>query len=668
MKFRDIFRVRKESEEESAYPYVEWLDGSYSRLKEGIFNSVDTKVFAAGNTSSQGSSVSTRIPFEFCGKQFFPSGVGAGWKTNFDGLNRLSKANRLLSLGNTLVYRRYLDDFPAVRFNATWDDTVQSTFAVQKLYVVQTANKVIERCILMTTDPGDLVLDPTCGSGTTAYVAEQWGRRWLTIDTSRVALSITRQRLLTATFPMYKTRGEDGANPGDGFLYRTIPHITLKSIAQNLSLDSIFAKYEHILEKNIVALNSALKTVTPEIRSKLEKKLMEKANMEGKRSITDADERRWKIPETSWQEWEVPFDSDPDWPRELRETLTAYRITWRSKMNEVNKAIEDNAELEELVDQPEVAKNVMRVSGPFSVEAVMPAEERLDLELDSDQPNLETFDGDDLAATEPVNAEAYLNKMVRLMRVDGVRFLGNKKLNFDRLEQRSDDYLHAEGESSLEDGFMRRIAVSFGPQYGPVTSVQVENAIRRAARGGFDDLVFAGFSFDATAQAIVQDDANPNIRIHLAHIRPDVMPGMDGLLKNSKNSELFTVFGSPRSSLKALPEGEFEVVMDGVDIYNPVENTVSATNADKVAAWFLDSDYDGRTFCITQAFFPDKSAWEKIGRALKGALDEERLAAFAGKTSLPFKPGKHGRVAVKVIDPRGNEVMRVHSIPAEVRL
>ena len=249
--------------------------------------------------------------------------------------------------------------------------------------------------------------------------------------------------------------------------------------------------------------------------------------------------------------------------------------------------------------------------------------------------------------------------MVRLLRADGVRFPNNKTLAFERLEPVSGDpFLHAEGEWRTEEGQMRRVAVSIGPEQGAVSAYQVENALPVAMRRGFDDLVFAGFAFDALAQATIQDDPNPRVRSHLAHIRPDV--AMGGLLKETPNSQLFTVFGQPRTELRNLPDGQHQVVMEGVDIYNPVDNTILPTGADKVAAWFLDSDYDGRTFCITQAFFPDKSAWEKLARALKGVIDEDRFATLSGTVSLPFTAGK--RVAVKVIDPRGNEVMRVHRL------
>jgi len=264
---------------------------------------------------------------------------------------------------------------------------------------------------------------------------------------------------------------------------------------------------------------------------------------------------------------------------------------------------------------------------------------------------------------EPTNAEAYLEKMTRLLRNDGIRFPNNKEMKFKRLDPLEGDVLHAEGEWENGKDEERRVAVSFGPQYGPVTAKQVEDCLRAAYRRGYDEIVFAGFSFDGAAQAALQenqDDPDSKIRAHLAHIRPDV--NMDGLLKDTPSSQLFTVFGLPRTAVESVEDDQWIVKMEGVDIYNPVENTIIPTGAEKVAAWFLDGDYDGRTFCICQAFFPDKSTWANLAKALKSVVDEEAFAKFSGTTSLPFPAGKNRKVAVKVIDPRGNEVMRVHTL------
>ena len=592
------------------------------------------------------------IEFDWQGRK-----IQGRFRTNEHGLKRALQANRILFTRSGIRYKFFLDDFPASPLNHLWDDVIG---AQNPVYVVQTNTQVIERCLLMTTDPGDLVLDPTCGSGTTAYVAENWGRRWITLDTSRVAIALARQRLLTGNFDYYKLKDESKGIAG-GFINKTVPHITLKSIAQNTALDPIFAKHEPILKDKLDALNRALAEITPEIRSKLLVKLAEKERREGKRSITDADRRRWQLPDTAWQEWEVPYDTDPDWPEVLQEALTDYRKAWRAKMDEVNDCIAKSSEGEELVDQPEVDRKRIRVSGPFTVEAVQPAEESLDVESpiggEPDEP-LDTYD------TEPdghdaINAEAYLDQVIRLLRNDGVRFPNNKTLKFATLDPLEGDYLHAEG-SWEDDDAERRVAVVFGPQHGPVTAMQVEQCLRAAYRFGYDDLVFAGFSFDGAAQATIQDDLNPNVRIHIAHINPDV--AMGDLLKETPSTQLFTVFGMPRTQLEGPENGEYYIKMEGVDIYNPVDNTVSSAGADKVAAWFVDADYDGRTFCITQAFFPDKSAWNKIARALKGVIDEDQFEKFSGTASFPFPAGDHACVAIKVIDPRGNEVMRVHNL------
>ncbi len=249
--------------------------------------------------------------------------------------------------------------------------------------------------------------------------------------------------------------------------------------------------------------------------------------------------------------------------------------------------------------------------------------------------------------------------MIRLLREDGVKFPDDKKQKFATLEPLEADVLHAEGTWENGDSD-RRIAVAFGPQHGPVTVLQVENCLPIASRLGYDDLIFAGFSFEGAAQTIIQNNPNPRVHIHMANVSPDIE--MDDLLKETSTTQLFTVFGLPRTKLDNTDNGEYIITMEGVDVYNPVDNTVSSGGADKVAAWFVDSDYDGRTFCITQAFFPDKKAWNKIARDLKGVIDTESFEAFSGTESLPIPAGKHKCVAVKVIDPRGNEVMRVHDL------
>jgi adenine-specific DNA-methyltransferase len=423
--------------------------------------------------------------------------------------------------------------------------------------------------------------------------------------------------------------------------------------------------------------------VTPDLQRRLGFKLLDKQRNKGRKSITDTDRRRWELPQKGWkwEHWTVPFDTDPDWPQELINAVSAYRRVWRAKMDEVNACITANANQEELVDQPEVVKGVVRVSGPFTVEAVQPPEISLgDVTGYVGLFGGELNEGGPVFAVRPVevrndfevkNIEAYLDQMVKLLRMDGVRFPDNKEMQFTRLDRiaSNDSNLHAEGrwvikgKVDLDQEGRATVAIAIGPQYGPVTAKQVEDLIRSANRRGYDDLVVAGFSFDGPAQAIISEAQHPRLRIHMAHIRPDANPGMAGLLKEQPGSQLFTVFGQPRTRVKGPNhDGEYRVFMEGVDIYDPVTNTIQSTEDRKVAAWFLDGDYDGRTFCITQAFFPDKSAWEKLSKALGGVVDPDRFEALSGTVSLPFPPGKHKCVAVKVIDPRGNEVMQVHKL------
>jgi len=661
-KYRQLFRSMPTEQVAAYFQYAEGDSGHVLRLtraqRQGSRPLPSGRRFLLRDSSSQGENISGSFEYQFEGDTFRPP-AGRHWSTTLEGMDRLAHAGRLMRFHRQLRARRYETDSPTTPVNNVWEDTQRGSFSTAKVYVVQTPAKVIERCILMTTDPGDLVLDPTSGSGTAAYVAEQWGRRWIAIDTSRVANALARQRLLTAKYDYYEL---EDAQKGisEGFRYKAVPHIMLRTIAQSQALDPVFAKWEPILADGVADLNAALPQVTKEIRTRLKAKLVEKERQKGGRAITDADRRRWLLPdaEVGWKEWEVPFDTDPDWPQSLKDALMAYRQAWRGKMDEVNATITASAPQETLYDQPYTVPNVLRVSGPFTVEGVQPVEEMLDLDcpIGGAPEELAVFDG---AVAEPANAEAYLEKMIRLLRQDGVRFPNNKVLRFERLEPVTHNILHAEGEWANGEG-ARRCAVSFGPQYGPITAKQVEECLWAASRGGYDDLVLAGFTFDGAAQALIQADPNPRVRCHVAHIRPDVQMG--DLLKDTPSSQLFTVFGLPRVSLEKVSGDEWVVQMEGVDIYDPVTNTVQPTRADKVAAWFLDSDYDGRTFCVAQAFFPDKSAWVKLARALKTLVEPRRFAAFSGTKSLPFPAGENRRIAVKVIDPRGNEVMRVMAL------
>ena len=723
----DRFKMRapfapRSPEDDSNLRYVEWDNGFRAPLS-GIGEVRDAasrgaRVWRQNPITSQSASDSTVFSVDFEDGQFVPK--KGGWKTNRDGMTRLSLSERLCASGDTLGYVRYLDDFPYKPINNVWDDTRQSGFGDKKAYVVQTTPAVIQRCMLMTTDPGDLVLDPTCGSGTTAYVAEQWGRRWIAIDTSRVALALAKHRLLTARFDYYglrDLRAEDvERNPdgtwiaevdGDGrptgkrvtFDCATVPHVTLRSIARNTSLDPIFARHEPLLDAGLEALNEAAAKVGADVKRALAEKLVGKHRADGASAVTDADVRRWllpdadpawlkpvparkplkgltvkqaakyreRIPRGEWRPWQVPFDTDPDWPGPLQKALTAYRAAWRAKMDEVNACIAANAETEELVDKPAVDKDTVRVSGPFTMESVIAREEGPDSPIGGAPGELDAFAADEDPEVMVADAEAHLDRIVRLLKASGVDFAGNRNVRFDRLDAVTSTVpIHAEGEWSDGNGAERRVAVSIGPEVGNVSGRQVEETLRHAHRRGYDDVVFAGFGFDAAAQEVIEGDEHPALALHMALISPDV--AMGDLLKTQPGSQLFRVFSAPRvSGPTAQDGGDYVVEVEGMDVYDPVANALFPTDRTRIAAWFVDTDYDGRTFCICQAFFPDRSKWDKLAKALgaQGTIEPEAFGALSGFQSVPFprparlREGETWKVAVKVIDPRGNEGLRV---------
>jgi len=695
-KFRPVFEEKLDEREiEETYDLAELRTGEEVQATGESFKK-GADLFVANPLTSGGVRKNQSLPFTFCGQRFDP-GDGNCWKTTaqagageLSGMERLAKANRLWIGKKQIRIKSYHRDFGLRKLTNFWTGLGGPK---DPIYVVQTNTKVIERCMLMTTDPGDLVLDPTCGSGTTAFVAEQWGRRWITCDTSRVALALARQRLMTARFSAYQLRelsaedqsrnpgghwiaevGEDGKATGrrKTFRCRTVPHITLKSIARNTSLDPIFTKHEPILAEKLVALNKALaKHVTALVREKVADKLRNKERSEGKRAVTEADRRRWILPKTEWKEWEVPFDADSDWPKALVDALAAFRTAWRLKVDEIDACISANAELEELVDQPEEIRNVVRVAGPFTMEGIIAIEEGPDSPIGgAPTDELETFS--DHPSGEASNVEAHLDKVLRLLKAAGVDFAGGKRMTFTRLEPVTEATLiHADGDWLNGDKKERRVAVSIGPEIGNLSAWQVEQAVRTANRRGYDDLVFAAFAFDAAAQAAIQEASHPSLRMHMALIRPDVVMG--DLLKTQPGSQIFTVFSAPRvAEPKKTKDNQWTVSVEGMDVYDPVSSTLYPTNKDRIAAWFLDTDYDGRTFCICQAFFPDKSKWTKLAKALGevGVIDEDRFEALTGLTSLSFprptrefRKGESWRVAVKVIDPRGNEGLRVVDMP-----
>jgi len=581
--------------------------------------------------------------------------------------------------------------------NSIWEDT--QTFA-EKIYAVQTNTKVIERCILMTTDPGDLVFDPTCGSGTTAYCAEKWGRRWITCDTSRVALAIARKRLITAKFDYYELRDPE-RGPAGGFIYETVPHITLESIAKNTEIDAIAAKYQSEIDQALAELNRALgkdwkewevprevpHPVWPEEAKKAYWRLQAvKKNPftvgAGLRACPDAGQPQGVAPtnvytgqeetkrllETVYRltghRWDglgqVPDPVPPEgWPDEAKEALRRFWELKRQKRKEIDTSIQRNAPQETLYDKPRVKRGVVRVTGPFTVEAIpIPAVE------DPTQAPIPQFETEEAQARVSDRGGDYLTTMINLLKQQGgVLFPGGRKLELANIRPLHLGYLHAEAEAK-QNGNTLRVAISFGPQHGPVIAHLVQEATPTAKMNGYQVLIFAGFAFDPEAQALIQKAPVEGLQVHFANVAPDVLVG--DLLKTTRASQIFTVFGQPDVSVEKQKDGTYRVKLLGVDIYDPQTGEVHSTRGEDVAAWFLDTDYDGRTFHICQAFFPgDPDAWDKLQRALRAQIDPDIFDRMRGTVSFPFKPGEHQRIAVKVIDFRGNEVVKVVPLNSE---
>jgi adenine-specific DNA-methyltransferase len=533
IKFRSLFAER-DIREDKEYRFIDdsnHPDG-YRKISDEEFAGLSSyaAVFRRSKMTSSGFTPSCTFTFVLNGVECKPFG-GKSWRTNREGIDTLIAKQRLFLLSNSPYCKQYHHDFPYTQTENSWTDQPP---AQSRMYVVETPSKFIQRCILMTTDPGDLVFDPTCGSGTTAYVSEQWGRRWITCDTSRVALALARQRIMTATFPYYKLAYQEQGVRG-AFVYKTVPHITLKSIAQN-------------------------------------------------------------------------EPSDP----------------------------------ETLYDQPEIDRSAVRVAGPFTVEAVQP-------------PLLDPDSVDTAAPASATDAAGYLDRMIEQLRRGGLTVRG-QHMAITRISPLVGGTLHAEADYD-QAGKTVRAAVVFGPQYGPLTSVQLQDALNEA-RGTYDTLIAAAFVFDSQATALMQKATLRPPVIGVA-INADLLMG--NLLKTSKASQVFSVFGKPDVQLSPPgPEG-YTVTVKGVDVYDPNTGEFDASSADQVAAWFLDTDYDGATFLVRQAYFPAQTPnpWEKISKALKGSIDPEQFTALQRTTSLPFKAGKHKQCAVKVIDMRGNEVMTV---------
>ena len=645
VKYRAALKRKKPGEKGGTnYNRVRDVTGSSQSLSEELLSdprveSGDLKIYSLDNLTSQsagrdkGEGAASWFGVELDGRIHKPS-LSVRWKTNEQGMARLKSAGRLEATASRLGYVRYLDDFPAVQINNRWED-VGASFMADKVYVVQTSQSVIQRSILLCTDPGDLVLDPTCGSGTTAYVAEQWGRRWITIDTSRVALALARARIMGARYPFYLladskegqkkeaelTRTAPSSKPvqgniRQGFVYERVPHIMLSSIVSNSEIDVIWDKFQQLLEPLREALNKTL----------------------GK----------------PWQEWEIPREAGAKWPDAAKQ---AHKDWWQQRIarqKEIDASIAAKADSEFLYDKPYEDKKKVRVAGPFTVESLSPH-------------RVLGVDENDELIDHVAEAQAEYGRDFNAIILENLRTAGVQqahkadKIDFIALEPWPGELICAEGRY-LEGADEKRAAIFIGPEFGTVTRVDLAAAAREAAEADFDVLIACAFSFDAHASELGKLG---RIRVLQARMNADLHMAED--LKNTGKGNLFVIFGEPDIDLLDAGEngqpGQMRVKVNGVDVFHPNSGEIRSDGADGIACWFIDTDYNEESFFVRHAYFLGANdPYKALKTTLKAEIDADAWASLNSDTSRPFDKPKSGRIAVKVINHLGDEVMKVFRV------
>ena len=594
-----------------------------STLSEGF------KLYRPGDISSQGN---PEFDYSAFGRTFRTE-----WKTTATGLDKLVKSGRIHATDNSMRYKRFLSDFPAVSMNSLWDDTATGNFTDPKIYVVQTGSKAVERCLLMTTDPGDLVLDPTCGSGTTGFVAEKWGRRWITCDTSRVAVALAKQRLMTASFDYYALRyPHEGL--GGGFDYETIPHITLKSIVNNPDIDTIYDEDHPKVAAALDGLNAAL-TATPPKTMKA---------TQGVRKGKPVDFAKGD----TLHEWEVPFEWPDSWPEAARAPFDAFHAARQAMQRRMDQSIADHAEQETLFDKPRIDKSKLRICGPFSVEAV-PAPTVLS--LDESMPPQEA--DETIARSGETSRQAiWRDELLKT----GVRGKGGAMLRFAEFETLPGlKHIHASG-SLAETG--ERVVVSFGPEHAALEQRQVELALSEAEtlRPSPKFILFCAFAFDPEAAKDIDEVNWPGVTLLKAQMNTDLLT--EDLKKARSSNQSFWLMGQPDVELRKRADGYWEVEVNGFDYFDPRKGDLVSGGTKQIAMWSLDVDYDNRSLMPHQVFFPmadDKGGWNRLRSTVRAELDEDLLDRFHGTVSLPFETGENRRIAVKIVDDRGIESLKI---------
>jgi adenine-specific DNA-methyltransferase len=635
VKYRQTFQEKSgPASGAGEYKYVVEADGRTRPLtkeeKDGTPLPVGADLYRPSATTSQRPPGSD--PFPFQGLVFMP-GPAQYWKTSVKGLERLGLAGRLIPRKASISYLRRLRDFPVMPVNNLWLDTRWGFDAQDKRYVVETNTKVVARCILMATDPGDLVLDPTCGSGTTATVAEQWGRRWITIDTSRVALALARARIMGARYPFYlladsqEGQTKEGeiartapstqvthGNIRHGFVYERVPHITLKSIANDAEIDVIWGKWQQTLEPLRDKLNAALKK--------------------------------------QWQGWEIPREAEKVWPETAKMLHSNWWQARIARQNEIDTSIAAKAEFEYLYDRPYEDKKKVRVAGPFTVESLSP--HRI-LGVDENDELIDGFgEGGDGYNAKPSFPEMILENL----KTAGVQQAHKEgRIAFTSLVPWPGDLVCAEGRY-LEGENEKRAAIFIGPEFGTVQRADLVQAAREAGDSSFDVLIACAFNYEAHAT-----DFNKLGRIPVLKARMNADLHMAEDLKNTGKGNLFVVFGEPDIDLLTDKGGKLQVKVKGVDVFKPQTGEVVSDGADGIACWFIDTDYNEESFFVRHAYFLGANdPYGALKTTLKAEIDPEAWGTLHSDTSRPFDKPKTGRIAVKVINHLGDEVMKVFKV------
>jgi adenine-specific DNA-methyltransferase len=649
LKYRQLFWDKAADEEgESNYKWIELRNGKRRGLTKaeavapGIAEKIGRK-YSPTTLTSQGN---TPVDFAHWGRV-----LTGGWKTTSVGMRRLALAGKIHEASNSIRYVRYLNDFPFAPITKLWDDTATGSFTEEKLYVVQTGNKAIERCVLMTTDPGDLVLDPTCGSGTTAYVAEKWGRRWITCDTSRVAITLAKQRLMTASYDYYELKYPHEGLKG-GFIYKTVPHVTLKSIANNPEIDEIWKRMHPAIEQALSTLNAALRAKPPQTPFEVTEggRKGETVDFSLPASKTVKLPSGEPAPAGALLEWEVPFDFPDDWPAAAQPAFESFHAARQAMQAKMDASIAAHADSEILYDQPEVSKTKKRVTGPFTVEAVPSPTV---LALDDELPPQEA-DATIARSGQSSRHHAWRDELVKT----GIRGKGGQMLKFAELETLPDTrWLHCTG-TVADTG--ERVVVSFGPEHAALEQRQVELAMREAGElfPRPKMIVFCSFAFDPEAAKDI--DAVRGITALRAQMNTDLLT--EDLKKNRASNQSFWLMGQPDVELRQQKDGRYVVEVNGFDYFDTVKGELVSGGKAKIAAWALDTDYDERSLFPRQVFFPmagTKDGWQKLRRDIKAELDESLLTKLHGTVSLPFEAGENRKIAVKIVDDRGIESLKI---------